>query len=79
MTKSKYAYLGRWNPMMCQPILDEDWISEEEARAFYEDRSQTFAVVPAQSRDAKVKKPAPWALTATSVGSVLQFKVEFFT
>ena len=78
MSDSDYAYLGRWNQIMWQPILDEGWISEHEARAFYEQQSQAFSIVPAESRDAEGKVPAAWALTAWSEG-VAQFEVEFFS
>jgi hypothetical protein len=75
-----YAYLGQWNSMTGRPILDREWISEDEARAAYDDQTHGFDIVPRAVRDeaeAHGSSPTPWALSSSALGP-LAFRVTFY-
>jgi hypothetical protein len=66
-----YAYLGRWNYKLNKPILGEEWISEEEARRAYEERTRMFDIVAAEIAQRQTEQPRPtpaWVLTSFADG-----------
>jgi hypothetical protein len=51
-----YRYLGRWNYLLNEPILDQGWIDDVDARHRYETGGDFFTVVDADAGDGVAPK-----------------------
>lgn len=76
-----YAYLGRWNYSLHKPVLDREWITEDEARAGLEAGIIRCDIVPGYVQGHEHERPrprTPWVITAFGSGA-MGFSVDFLT
>lgn len=82
MTESAtYAYLGRWNYSLQEPVPDESWITEDQARAGLEAGVIRCDIVSGEVYTHRDETPRPsnlWVITAFG-GGVTGFSVNFLT
>ncbi|MFJ4254000.1 hypothetical protein [Microbacterium sp. NPDC090003] len=75
-----YAYLGRWNYSLQEPVPDESWIPEAEAKADYDSCTVAFDIVDGDVNRFReeTRLIPPWVIT--SFGGVLSgFRVNHLT